>query len=158
MNKRIMAALFLVAIIFVTATTWFFLNQTNNLNQTTDVRVTGFSLDPDGWENLAGLYICCFFKVTLHNVGINDVQGLVLRVKMFVNGSEIDVGNNILGVENVVVNDTLCAGEIREFRGRVEYSLHQGGAINTIGGHPAGASYVAQVMLGKDILDESWAP
>ena len=158
MNKRIMAALFLVAIIVVAATTWFFLNQTNNLNQTTDVRVTGFSLDPDGWENLAGLYICCFFNVTLHNVGINDVQELVLRVKMFVNGSEIDVRNNILGVENGVVNDTLCAEEVREFRGELQYSLHQGGAIDTIGGHPAGASYVAQVMLGKDILDESWAP
>jgi hypothetical protein len=158
MNKRIMAALFSVAIIVVAATTWFFLNQTNNLNQTNKVRVTAFSIDPEGWENPGGLLLTCSFNITLHNMETNDVQGPKLRVKMFVNGSEIDVRNIILGAENGVVNDTLCAGEVREFRGELQYSLHQGGAIETIGSHPAGASYVAQVMLGKDILDESWAP
>ena len=153
-----MAALFFVAIIVVAATTWFFLNQTNNLNQTNKVRVTAFSIDPEGWENPSGLLLTCSFNITLHNMGTNDVQGLKLRVKMFVNGSEIDVRNNILGAENGVVNDTLCAGEVRELRGELQYSLHQGGAIDTIGGHLAGASYVAQVMLGEDILDERWAP
>jgi hypothetical protein len=158
MNKIAAAAAFLVVVIVATATTWFFLNQTNALNQTNKVRVTAFSIDPEGWENPGGLLLTCSFNITLHNMETNDVQGLKLRVKMFVNGSEIDVRNNILGVENCLVNDTLCAGEVREFRGELLYSLHQGGAIDTIGGHPAGASYVAQVMLGKDILDESWAP
>jgi YVTN family beta-propeller protein len=156
MNKTTAVAAFLVVLVVATATIGFFLNQINILNQTNKVQITAFSVDPKGWENPGGLLLTCSVNITLQNMGVNDVQELKLSVKMFVNGSEIDVRNNILDVDNGLVNDTLCAGEARNFRGEMQYSLHQGGAVDTIGDHPVGASYVAQVTLdGNDVLDEA---
>ena len=156
MNKITAVAALLVVLIVATASTWFFLNQIYTLNHTDKVQITAFSIDPEGWENPDGLLLTCPVNITLQNMGVNDVQKLRLSVKMFVNGNEIDVRNNIFGVDEGWANDTLCAGDARNFRGELLYSLHQGGAIDTIGGHPVGASYVAQVALGgNDVLDEA---
>ncbi len=152
MNKVTVAAFLLVLILVIAATAWFLLNQTNQ------VRVTAFTVDSEGWKNLGGLLLTCSFNISLRNMGLNDVEGLKLRVKMFVNGSEIDVRNNIFGVDEGLVNDTLHSGAVRSFRGEMLYSLHQRGAIDTIGGHPAGASYAAQVMLSETVLDEQLTP
>jgi hypothetical protein len=152
MNKVTVAAFLLVLILVITATTWFLLNQTNQ------VKVAAFKVDSEGWKNLGGLLLTCSFNVSIHNMGLNDVEGLKLRVKMFVNGSEIDVKNHVLAVDEGLVNDTFRAGTVRSFRGEMQYSLHQGGAIDTIGGHPAGASYATQVLLGEAVLDERVSP
>ena len=159
MKKRnLLAVAFLLIIIVLTATAWFLLNQNDALDQKDMVRIIAFSVDPDGWGNPGGLLITCPFNISLQNIGAYDVQGLKLRVKMFVNGSEIDVKNVFQGLESDLVNDTLLVGEVREFRGELQYSLHHGGAIDSIGVHPAGSSYMAQVMLDENVLNELWAP
>jgi len=156
MKKTTAVVTFLVVLILAVATTWFFFNHTNTLNQINKVQITAFSIDPEGWENPGGLLLACSFNITLQNMGINDVQEMKLRVAMFVNGSEIDVENNVFGYDEGWVNDTFSPGEVRIFHGELRYGLHQGGAIDTIVGHPVGASYVAQVMLGvNDVLDEA---
>jgi YVTN family beta-propeller protein len=156
MNKTTAVAALLVALIVATTFIWFFLNQIYTLNHTDKVQITAFSIDPEGWGNPGGLLLTCSVNITLQNMGVNDVQKLRLSVKMFVNGNEIDVRSNIFGVNEGWANDTLCAGDTRNFRGELLYSLHQGGAIDTIGDHPVGASYVAQVALGdNDVLDEA---
>jgi len=156
MKKTTAVAAFLVVLIVATATTWFFFNQINTLNQINKIQITAFSIDPEGWENPGGLLLTCSFNITLQNMGINDVKEVKLSVAMFVNGSEIDVEDNIFGSDEGWVNETFSSGEVRIFQGELQYTLHQGGAIDTIGGHPVGASYVAQVMLGStDVLDEA---
>ncbi len=156
MKKRTAAAALLVALIVVSAITWFVLYQINWLNQNNKIQITAFSINSKGWENPGGMLLTCSFNITLQNIGTNDVKELKLSVNMFINNSEIDVKNNIFGFDEGWVNGTFSPGEVRIFRGELQYSLHQGEAIDTIGGHPVGASYVAQVMLGgNDVLDEA---
>ena len=156
MKKRTAVAAFLVVLILASATTWFFFNQINTPDQINKVRITAFSVDPEGWKNPVGLLLTCSFNITLQNMGINDVQEVKLSVSMFVNGSEVDVESDVFGSDEGWVNLTFSSGEVRSFQGELQYSLHSGGAIDTIGGHPVGASYVAQVISGgDDVLDEA---
>ena len=50
MKKITAAATILVAIVVAAATLLFFLNQTDASNQTSEVRITAFSVDPEGWK------------------------------------------------------------------------------------------------------------
>jgi YVTN family beta-propeller protein len=155
MKKTTAVAAFFVVLFVATAATWFFFNQ-HTLNQINKIQITAFSIDSKGWENLGGLLLNCSFNITIRNMGINDLKEVKLSVAMFVNGSEIDVEDNIFGSDEGWITVSLSSGEIRTFQGELQYTLHQGGAIDTIGGHPLGASYVAQVMLGStDVLDEA---
>jgi YVTN family beta-propeller protein len=155
MNKMTAAAAIFVALIVVTAAIWLVFSQMNSLSQANKVQITAFLIDPEGWENPVGLLLTCSYNITLQNNGINEVQDLRLSVKIFVNGSEIDVENNVFGVDEGSTNDTFSPGEVRIFQGELQYSLHSGGAIDTVGGHPVGASYIAQVLLGNEVLDEA---
>jgi len=155
MNKMTMAATIFVALIVTTAAIWLVFNQMNSLSQTNKVQITAFIIDPEGWENPGGLLLTCSYNITLKNNGINEVQELRLNVKMFVNGREIDVENNVFGVDEGSTNDIFSPGEVRILQGELQYSLHSGGAIDTVGGHPVGASYMAQVLLGNEVLDEA---
>ena len=51
MKKITAAATILVAIVVAAATLLFFLNQTDASNQTSEVRITAFSVDPEGWKD-----------------------------------------------------------------------------------------------------------
>ena len=156
MKKTATVVAFSAVLIVVTITIWFFFNQISTFNQINKIQITAFSIDPKGWENPSGLLLTCSFNITLQNIGVNDVQEVKLDVAMFVNGSKIDVENNIFSCDKGSVNETFFSGEARIFQGELQYSLHPGGAIDTIGDHPVGASYVAQVMLGNnDVLDEA---
>ena len=147
MKKITAAATILVAIVVATATILFFLNQTS------DVRITTFSVDPEGWKDTPDSNAACLFNITLQNTGSNDVQGLRLKITMFGVG-EIERGSKagtILGVNRDLRNFTLCTGEIREFPGE----MHGGGTIASLYRSPVGATYLAQVLLGNIVLDEA---
>ena len=151
----------LSSVVVLSIFTWIIYNKNNEpQNQTNshNIKITAFSMDK-GWENLGGLVLTCRFNITLRNMGLQDVYGLKLIVQMAVNGSRVEVLNRIFGVfdNNGSIMNPLCAGEVREFKGELAYSLHAGGAIDTIGGHPVGASYVAKVMLDDSLLDEHLA-
>jgi heme/copper-type cytochrome/quinol oxidase subunit 2 len=153
MKKIAAAAAILVAIVVATATILFFLNQTDALNQTSEVRITAFSVDPEGWKDTPDSNAACLFSITLQNTGTNDVQGMRLKVTMFGfgeiwRGSKAGTG---LGVNSDLRNFTLCAGEVREFQGEMRDGATMAGLYRS----PVGATYVAQVMLGNDVLDEA---
>jgi hypothetical protein len=160
--KRIILAIILVTIVALSATLWIIYNQ-NSPSSTRisshNVEITSFSIDK-GWEYLGGLVITCGFNITLHNMGLNDVDDLKLMVQMFVNDTEVEVVNHWWGgvFNNGSINDMLRTGEVREFRGELVYSMGQANvAITNIGGHQIGSSYVAKVMLEDVVLDERWA-
>ena len=157
---RIALTVVLIVIVALAVSTWITYDPNGKLQNQTDthdVKITAFSMDK-GWENPGGLLLTCWFNITLSNIGLDDFDGLKLRVQMFVNDSKVDVLNDIHGVyDNGSIIDALRAGEVREVKGELMYSLHVGGAIETIGGHPIGATYVAKVMLDGVVWDERWA-
>jgi len=148
MNKRLILSMVLVAIISLTVATWYFVGQTN---ETDVLRITDFWVD-DSWGNPVGLLLDCRFNFTLHNIGTRDLDGLDLKVRMFINDVEIEVGNYFEGVEEYGLV-SLGAGEVREFTGTVLYTLRGNMAI-TPGLQPDGASYMVMVMLDDAVLDE----
>jgi len=154
--KRTTLAIFLISIIALSISTWIIYNQYIKLNQinSPNFKITAFSMDK-AWEYPVGLILDCWFNITLHNMGVNDVDELKLLVQMFVNDSKIEVINSIHGVsDNGSITKPLLANEVREIRGELLSSVK---FIGNIGGHPNGASYVAKVMIGDNVLDERWA-
>ena len=91
MNKMTAAVAIFASLIVATAVIWLVFNQMNSLSQVNKVQIAAFLIDPEGWENPGGLLLTCSYNITLQNYGINEVQDLRLSVKMFINGSEIDV-------------------------------------------------------------------
>jgi hypothetical protein len=115
--------------------------------------ITGFWVD-DSWENPGGLLLDCRFNFTVHNIGTEDLDGLELEVRMFINDSEVEVGNYFEGVgEYGLVS--LSVGEVREFTGTVLYTWKEDGVIYGAGYQPDGASYIVRVKWGDVILGES---
>jgi len=154
--KRTTIAIVLISIIALSIFTWIIYNQYIKPNQinSTNVKITAFSMDK-AWENPVGLILECRFNITLHNMGVNDVDELKLLVQMFVNDSKIELINSIHGFsENGSITKPLLANEVREIRGELLSSVK---FIGNIGGHPIGAAYVAKVMIGDNVLDERWA-
>jgi hypothetical protein len=169
MNRTTAAAALLVAVIVATAAIWFFLNQTNALDETNnpnetntpdqtnnpnEVRVTAFSVDPEGWKDPPDSWVACLFNITIENTGTNDVQGLWLKVTMFSVGENVgDVkAGAILGVNGDLRDFTLYIGEVRSFQGE----MHGGATLESLHRSPVGATYLAQVVLGSsNVLDEA---
>ena len=141
-----MAVALSVVIILAFASVWFFLNQTYMSNQTNEVRITAFSVDPEGWKSSGGLGYSCPFDITLQNIGTNDEQRLWLKVTMYRLGEA--VGNAKQGVPLAVNLEfhgfNLSAGEVRNFQG-IMYWLPAD--VNTGEGHPFGATYMAQAVF-----------
>jgi hypothetical protein len=114
-------------------------------NQTDLVKITGFSIG--GWYNPGGMAILYSFSVNVTNVGINDVNGVVLTVQVMYNGSvhfydgfhTIDLDNSISQI------GTLRAGEERSISGDVYDPLFWQGVP---------VDYVASVKIGDLVLDE----
>ena len=141
-----MAVALSVVIILAFASVWFFLNQTYMSNQTNEVRITAFSVDPEGWKSSGGLGYSCPFDITLQNIGTNDEQRLWLKVTMYRLGEA--VGNAKQGVPLAVNLEfhgfNLSAGEVRNFQG-IMYWLPAD--VNTGEGHPFGATYMVQAVF-----------
>jgi len=132
-----------------------------NLNQEYDVRITSFSVDPEGWyAPYDNDVVKCPVSVTIQNVGTDDVQGLKCIVILY------HIGDVVGGEKQGVIlgfgsrepsNFVLRAGEVRSFQGEMYCVMN---IIGTGDGHPVGSTYVAQVKLGwGDTLDEAeWKP
>lgn len=61
-------------------------------NKSVDVKITDFYFT-ENWGIVGGLASVAQFNLTLKNYGSTDVNGLVLKVKMFENGTDVGVGN-----------------------------------------------------------------
>ncbi len=155
MNKKTTAATLVVVFIIVAAvTTWFFLNQPDTPNQTNAVKITAFSVDPEGWKDLPEKWAVCAFNITIENTGTNDVEGLWLKVTMFGFGEIVrhSKSGSILSASGNLRGFTLSAGEARTFQGE----LRSGATIEYFIRSPVGATYLAQVVVGsRTVLDEA---
>ncbi len=145
-KKTLWAATFLVVVILAVASAWFFLNQTYTPNQTNAVRITAFSVDPEGWKSDGSLRYSCPFDIPFQNIGTDDVQRLWLKATMYRLGEIVGAGKQ--GVPLMVSIELhgfpLSAGEVRSFQG-VMYWLPD--TINTREGHPFGATYEVKVVF-----------
>jgi len=117
MNKKITLSVVLIAIIALALTTWFVHNQIsdlqNKINIARDVKITGF-LWIGGFHPVGGLTLAHPVNVTVKNMGVNDVSGLNLTVKLLY----IDTGAEV-GLGYVRQIDIIHAGEILEFSGEI---------------------------------------
>ncbi len=135
--------------------------EATNFNQTYEVRITSFSVDPEGWKApYDNDVVKCSVSVTLQNVGTVNVEGLKLIVILYRLGDVVggEKQGVILGLgSSEPLNFVLRAGEVRSFQGEMVAPVD---AIGTSDGHPVGATYMAQVKLGwGDTLDEAeWKP
>src|SRR4030042_6478754 len=116
-----------------------------------NVKITNFSIDYH-WGNPVGMLYDCWFNLTLANKGVENVTALELKVKVFLNNSEVKVGNYFIGTyENGTIMDTLGAGEVREFKGAILTVLGRDPYIDISSNE---TSIVAMVLLNNTVLDE----
>jgi hypothetical protein len=74
--------------------------------------------------NPVGMLFDYWFNITVENVGEDNVSGLVLKVKVFVNDSEVNYGNYFVGAdENGTIKDSLGGGEVKESQGALLWVL-----------------------------------
>jgi hypothetical protein len=120
-------------------------------NSQPNVEITNFSVT-SGWGCLGGLTMVSDFNLTVENKGTDNVTGLVLSVKMFHNGSEVQVGDYFNGTyENGTIKEPLNAGEVREFNGAIMSTVSDE-AYRSLG---LNDTYLAAyVTLDNNILDQ----
>jgi hypothetical protein len=151
--KRTAVALFLISIVIIAGATWLILSQTENQveNQTYDVKITDFKWTSNWEKGPVGLMWGGPFKVTLHNLGNMDIEGLTVEVKLLANNSEIGSETFFDGY-NANVTFGLHAGEIREFEGVFMSALDE---LAEAQGEQA---FRVICMLNSTILDELTLP
>jgi hypothetical protein len=90
--KRKALALVLITVVALSVTAWFVYSQISELQNQINVKITNFAIDKQWWY-LGGVACDCRFNMTIENKGVSNVTGLELKVKLFNNGSEVQVGN-----------------------------------------------------------------
>ncbi len=121
-----------------------------------NVKITDFSMIDKQWWYLGGLAFDCRFNMTIENKGISNLTGLELKVKLFNNGSEVQVGNYfVCASENGTVAETLHAGEVRSCDGTIMCSGGDAAYGTNLSSNKT--AIVAQVILNNNILDEKTA-
>jgi len=154
-NKKILIGLVLISIITITVVSLFLTQQIGNANNTNKVKIKAFSVGKS-WENPGGLEVTLPFNITLQNMGANDLEGLSIEVKMFENGSSVNV-ETFFG-ENGQFNGTLRAGEVMEIKGLIGTTINATSIMFPIGGTSETFTYSAKVILDEAVLDECWVP
>jgi hypothetical protein len=131
----------------------FYFNQTNaNQDNQINVKITNFSIDKQ-WLYLGGLTFDCKFNLTMENRGASNITGLELKVKLFNNGSEIQVGNYfVCASENGTIIESLHVGEVRSCDGTILCNVGDAAYGTNLSSNET--TIVAQVILNSTILDE----
>jgi hypothetical protein len=155
-RKAIYALIAITAVAVFLVATFAFVWQTekpSTENKGVDVNITDFYLVGD-WGVVGGLAFDLPFNLTVKNNGQTDVSGLVLRVKMFANNSEVQVGNYFFDTyENGTITEPLRAGEIKEYNGTMLSDLSH---LGTLWKENYSYSYKAVIILNNSTLDEKW--
>jgi hypothetical protein len=133
----------------------FFLkdNQTNtNQDNQINVEITNFSINKQ-WLYLGGLTFDCKFNLTIENKGTSNITGLELKVKLFNNDSEIQVGNYfVCASENDTIIESLHVGEVRSCDGTILCNVGDTAYQTNLASNET--SIIAQVIFNNAILDE----
>jgi hypothetical protein len=67
MNQKIVAAALLATIIVVAIALWFSLYRGDAVDPASDVQITAFSVDPEGWTDPPDSWAACLFNITIEN-------------------------------------------------------------------------------------------
>jgi type II secretory pathway pseudopilin PulG len=109
-----------------------------------NVKITGFEW-VSGFNPIVGITLGNDVKVTVKNMGVNDVSGLTLTVRLMLKENRIELAYSRGFSEQI---DVLHAGESREISHMVYYSLANMPTNVT--------ECVSTLTLGDFVLDE-WA-
>ncbi|NLF87239.1 hypothetical protein GX563_00285 [Candidatus Bathyarchaeota archaeon] len=126
--------------------------QTNQDDQQA-VKITNFSMVDKQWFYLGGLTFSCNFNLTIENNGVSNITGLELKVKLFSNGNEVQVGNYFDNAdENGTITEPLHVGEVRSCNGTILCNVGDRAYGTNLTSNQT--TVVAQVILNGNILDE----
>ena len=132
-------------------------NIPDGANETHGVEIMDFKWT-SGWQNPGGLEMIKLFNITIHSLETEDMEGLMVQVKLFANDREIQTtteffGPGIIGdgAEVGSFDGLLGAEEVRELRGIVSTSLDELPSSVPV-------ETVAKVMLGDVVFDEVTVP
>lgn len=137
----------MIAIIALSVATWCIHYQLqNHLNPSLNVKITSFVVDGQ-WNYLGGVTFDRRFNITLENRGPDNITGLVLKVKVFNNNTELNVGNYFVETyENGTIKEPLGAGETKKIEGTLLSQPPLPGVRPN--------NVVAIVSLNNTVLDE----
>ncbi len=151
LSRKTTYALIAIVAIAVTLIAFVWHNESPTTENRT-VTITDFYFT-ENWSCVGGLAFVAQFNLTVKNYGQTDVSGLVLKVKMFDNGTDIGVGNYFFNdtYENGTIINPLKAGEIKVYSGVLSGDI-------TVVAFPANTTvtryYEASVILNNNILNE----
>jgi cell division protein FtsB len=120
------------------------LNELENINAAHDVKIIAFEW-VSGFNPIVGITLGNDVKVTVKNMGVNDVSGLNLTVRLLLKENRIELAYSRGFSEQINV---LHAGESREISHMIYYSLANMPTNVT--------ECVSTLRLGDFVLDE-WA-
>jgi hypothetical protein len=152
-KKTVFVFIMIILIVAIPISLYFQTTEKNNIEPSEpNVKITDFVVD-NQWNYLGGLVFDRSFKLTIENKGADNVTDLQLKVRIYSNNSEVQVGNYFFGTyENGTITQPLGAYEVREFKG----------TLMTIVGEEAyrldfasnETSIIAMVLLNNTVLDE----
>jgi hypothetical protein len=116
------------------------------------VKITDFAVD-NQWYYLGGVTFDRSFNLTIENKGADNVTDLELKVKVYSNNSEVQVGNYFFGTyENGTIKEPLGAYEVREFKGTIMTAVGEEAYGLDFASNET--SIIAMVLLNNTVLDE----
>jgi hypothetical protein len=157
MRKSVAAVVVLFFVIASCIAIFAFLFQTNNTSTDSEhnqanIKITDFSIN-DHWAYLGGLVFDCSFNLIVENKGADNVTDLELKVKVYSNNSEVQVGNYFFGTyENGTIKQPLGAYEVREFKGVIMTTVGADAYRLNLASNET--SIVAMILLNNTVLDK----
>jgi hypothetical protein len=153
-KKTVFVFIIFILIVAIPISLYFQTTEKNNIEPSEPtVKITDFVVVDNQWYPVSGLACDRRFKLTIENKEADNVTDLQLRVRIYSNNSEVQVGNYFSGTyENGTITQPLGAHEVREFKG----------TLMTIVGDEAyrldfasnETSIIAMVLLNNTVLDE----
>ena len=152
-KKTVFVFIAIILIIAIPISLYLQTSEKNNIESTEpNVKITDFVVDNQWWY-LGGLVFDRSFNLTIENKGADNVTGLELKVKVYSNNSEVQVGNYFSGAyENGTITEPLGAYEVREFKGTLMTVV--GDEAYRLDFASNETSIIAMVLLNNTVLDE----
>jgi len=152
-KKTVFVFIIIILIVAIPISQYLQTNEKNNIKPSEPtVKITDFVVD-NQWSYLGGLVFDRSFNLTIENKGADNMTDLELKVKVYSNNSEVQVGNYFVGTyENGTITQPLGAYEVMEFRGTL--MTHVGDDAYGLNFASNETSVIAMVLLNNTVLDE----
>jgi len=152
-KKTVFIFIIIILIVAIPVSLYFQSSEKNNIEPSEPtVKITDFVVD-NQWYYVGGLVFDRSFNLTIENKGADNMTDLELKVKVYSNNSEVQVGNYFFGTyENGTITEPLGAYEVREFKGTFMTAVGEKAyGLNFASNE---TSIIAMVLLNNTVLDE----